>query len=228
MPAEISRQSLEFPDIDDADGSGLLAVGGDLSIDRMKLAYSKGIFPWYEEGMPILWWSPDPRMVLFPDKMIISHSLKQSIKKEQFTFTLDTSFERVIKNCAKTSRKGEKGTWITREMKNAYIHLHEEGYAHSAEAWLDGELVGGLYGVALGKAFFGESMFHHVTNASKVALYHLVEKLNIWGFQIIDAQVYTNHLESLGGEMIPRRQYIQVLEKALLIEDVPGSWEKRE
>ena len=228
MPAEISRQSLEFPDVDEADRSGLLAFGGDLSIDRLKLAYSKGIFPWYEEGMPILWWSPDPRMVLFPDKMIISHSLKQSIKKKQFTFTLDTSFEKVIKNCAKTSRNGEKGTWITRDMKNAYIRLHEDGYAHSAEAWLDGELVGGLYGVALGKAFFGESMFHHVTNASKVALYHLVEKLNIWGFQIIDAQVYTNHLESLGGEMIPRRQYIQVLEKALLIEDVPGSWEKRE
>lgn len=227
MPAEISRQSLEFPDVDEADRSGLLAFGGDLSIDRLKLAYSKGIFPWYEEGMPILWWSPDPRMVLFPDKMIISHSLKQSIRKKQFTFTIDTSFERVIKNCAKTSRNGEKGTWITREMRNAYIRLHEDGYAHSAEAWLDGELVGGLYGVALGKAFFGESMFHHVTNASKVALYHLVEKLNIWGFQIIDAQVYTNHLESLGGEMIPRRQYIQVLEKALLIEDVPGSWEKR-
>ena len=228
MPAEISRQSLEFPDVDEADRSGLLAFGGDLSIDRLKLAYSKGIFPWYEEGMPILWWSPDPRMVLFPDKMIISHSLKQSIRKKQFTFTIDTSFERVIKNCAKTSRNGEKGTWITRDMKNAYIRLHEDGYAHSAEAWLDGELVGGLYGVALGKAFFGESMFHHVTNASKVALYHLVEKLNIWGFQIIDAQVYTNHLESLGGEMIPRRQYIQVLEKALQIEDVPGSWEKRE
>ena len=228
MPAEISRHSLEFPDVDEADRSGLLAVGGDLSIDRLKLAYSNGIFPWYEEGMPILWWSPDPRMVLFPDKMIISHSLKQSIKKKQFTFTLDTSFERVIKNCAKTSRNGEKGTWITRDMKNAYIRLHEDGYAHSAEAWLDGELVGGLYGVALGKAFFGESMFHLVTNASKVALYHLVEKLNIWGFQIIDAQVYTNHLESLGGEMIPRRQYIQVLEKALQIEDVPGSWEKRE
>ncbi len=227
MPVEISRYTLEFPDLDEADDSGLLAIGGDLSTERLKLAYSKGIFPWYEEGMPILWWTPDPRMVLFPDKMIISHSLKQSIRKKQFTFSIDNAFESVIKNCAKTSRKGEKGTWITREMKNAYIRLHEDGFAHSAEAWLDGELVGGLYGVALGKAFFGESMFHHVTNASKVALYHLVEKLNIWGFHIIDAQVYTNHLESLGGEMIPRSQYLQILEKALLIEDVPGSWEKR-
>lgn len=228
MPIEISRRSLEFPDLDEADESGLLAIGGDLSIDRLKLAYSKGIFPWYEKGMPILWWSPDPRMVLFPDKMIISHSLKQSIKKQQFTVTIDTAFERVIKNCAKTPRKGEDGTWITHEMKNAYIRLHEAGYAHSAEAWLDGELVGGLYGVAIGKAYFGESMFHHVTNASKVAFYHLVEKLSTWDFKIIDAQVYTNHLESLGGEMIPRSQYIQILEKALMIEDVSGSWVNRE
>lgn len=228
MPVEISHRTLEFPDLDEADESGLLAVGGDLSIERLKLAYSKGIFPWYEDGMPILWWSPDPRMVLFPDKMIISHSLKQSIRKQQFSVTIDKAFEKVIKNCAKTPRKGEKGTWITKEMKNAYIDLHKAGLAHSAEAWLDGKLVGGLYGVAIGKAYFGESMFHHVTNASKVAFYHLVEKLSAWEFKIIDAQVYTNHLESLGGEMIPRSQYIQILEKALLIEDVPGSWERRD
>lgn len=227
MPVEISRQSFEFPDLDEADESGLLAVGGDLSIERLKLAYSKGIFPWYESGMPILWWSPDPRMVLFPSRMIISHSLKHAIKKKQFTVTIDKAFEKVIKNCAKTPRKGEDGTWITREMKNAYIRLHEAGYAHSAETWLDGELVGGLYGVALGKAFFGESMFHQVTNASKVAMYYLVEKLKKWNFEIIDAQVYTNHLESLGGEMIPRSQYMHFLEKALQIEDVTGSWEER-
>jgi leucyl/phenylalanyl-tRNA---protein transferase len=227
MPVDISNRKLEFPDLDEADESGLLAVGGDLSIERLKLAYSKGIFPWYEKGMPILWWSPDPRMVLYPDKMIISHSLKQVIKKQQFTITIDTAFEKVIKNCAKTPRKGERGTWITREMKSAYCDLHKAGYAHSAEAWLDGELVGGLYGVAIGKAYFGESMFHHVTNASKVAFYHLVEKLSSWDFKIIDAQVYTNHLESLGGEMIPRSQYIQILEKALIVEDILGSWEKR-
>ena len=228
MPVEISRRSLEFPDLDEADESGLLAIGGDLSIERLKLAYSKGIFPWYEDGMPILWWSPDPRMVLFPEKMIISHSLRQSIRKQQFTITIDHAFEKVIRNCAKTTRKGEDGTWITTEMQNAYIRLHEAGYAHSAEAWLDGELVGGLYGVALGKAFFGESMFHHVTNASKVALFELVEKLSSWNFEIIDAQVYTNHLESLGGEMIPRGEYIHILEKALLIEDVTGSWKVRD
>jgi leucyl/phenylalanyl-tRNA--protein transferase len=228
MPVEISRRSLEFPDLDEADESGLLAIGGDLSIERLKLAYSKGIFPWYEDGMPILWWSPDPRMVLFPEKMIISHSLRQSIKKQQFTVTIDHAFEKVIRNCAKTPRKGEDGTWITTEMQNAYIRLHEAGYAHSAEAWLEGELVGGLYGVALGKAFFGESMFHHVTNASKVALFELVEKLSSWNFEIIDAQVYTNHLESLGGEMIPRGEYIHILEKALLKEDVIGSWKVRD
>jgi leucyl/phenylalanyl-tRNA--protein transferase len=227
MPVEISRRTLEFPDLDEADDSGLLAVGGDLSIERLKLGYSKGIFPWYEDGMPILWWSPDPRMVLFPAKMIISHSLRQSIKRQQFEVTIDTAFEKVIKNCAKTPRKGEDGTWITHEMRNAYIRLHEAGYAHSAEAWLDGELVGGLYGVALGKAFFGESMFHKVTNASKVALFHMVEKLQQWNFEIIDAQVYTNHLESLGGQMIPRSQYIQILEKAQLIEDKSGSWTDR-
>jgi leucyl/phenylalanyl-tRNA--protein transferase len=227
MPVEITKRSKVFPDLDEADESGLLAVGGDLSIERLKLAYSKGIFPWYEDGMPILWWSPDPRMVLFPNKMIVSHSLRQSIKKQQFTVTIDTAFEKVIQNCSKTPRKGEDGTWITREMKNAYIRLHKVGYAHSAEAWLDGELVGGLYGVSLGKAFFGESMFHHVTNASKVALYHLVEKLCKWDFTIIDSQVYTNHLESLGGEMIPRNQYVHFLEDALKIEDVVGSWERR-
>jgi leucyl/phenylalanyl-tRNA---protein transferase len=227
MPVEISRRSIEFPDLDEADESGLLAIGGDLGIERLKLAYSKGIFPWYEDGMPILWWSPDPRMVLFPGKMIISHSLKQSIKRQQFTVTIDKDFEKVIKNCAKTPRKGEKGTWITHEMKNAYIRLHEAGFAHSAEAWLDGKLVGGLYGVALGKVFFGESMFHHVPNASKIAFYYLVEKLSTWNFEIIDAQVYTNHLESLGGEMIPRSRYIQILKRALQIEDVTGSWENR-
>ena len=227
MPVEITKRSKAFPDLDEADESGLLAVGGDLSIERLKLAYSKGIFPWYEDGMPILWWSPDPRMVLFPNKMIVSHSLRQSIKKQQFTVTIDTAFEKVIQNCSKTPRKGEDGTWITREMKNAYIRLYEAGYAHSAESWLDGELVGGLYGVSLGKAFFGESMFHHVTNASKVALYHLVEKLCAWDFTIIDSQVYTNHLESLGGEMIPRSQYVQFLENALKTEDVVGSWERR-
>jgi len=224
MPAIISRRDLSFPDPEDADESGLLAIGGDLKVERLKLAYSKGIFPWYEDGMPILWWSPDPRMVLFPSKLIISHSLRQSIKKQQFTITFDHAFEDVITFCSNTPRQGEEGTWITKEMRNAYIKLHKLGLAHSSEAWLNGKLVGGLYGVSLGKAFFGESMFHHETNASKVALFHLVEKLKEWDFQIIDAQMYTNHLESLGGELIPRNQYLKILENALTANHPLGKW----
>lgn len=227
MPINLSRRDFTFPDPDDADESGLLAVGGDLKLERLKAAYSKGIFPWYEEGMPILWWSPDPRMVLFPEKLIISHSLKQSLRKQQFTVTFDTAFEQVISNCSSTPRQGEDGTWITKEMRNAYIKLHHAGLAHSSEAWLDGKLVGGLYGVSMGKAFFGESMFHHETNASKVALYYLVEKLKAWKFHIIDAQVYTNHLESLGGELIPRNQYLQILDNALLQAHPNEKWEHK-
>lgn len=217
-----------FPEPDEADESGLLAVGGDLRVERLKLAYSQGIFPWYEDGMPILWWSPDPRMVLFPSKMIISHSLKQTVKKHKFTVTFDKVFSRVIEECSFTPRKDQDGTWITRDMKNAYQKLHEAGFAHSVEAWLDGELVGGLYGVAMGRAFFGESMFHKETNASKVALVHLVEKLIEWEYEIIDAQVYTNHLESLGGELIPRNQYLKFLAKALEKQGVDGLWTGKE
>jgi leucyl/phenylalanyl-tRNA--protein transferase len=227
MAIPISKKELCFPDPDEADESGLLAIGGDLSIERLKLAYSKGIFPWYEDGMPILWWSPDPRMVLFPQKMIISHSLRQVIKKNSFRITFDQEFEKVIDACSHTPRKEQEGTWITREMKNAYIKLHEAGFAHSVEAWLDNQLVGGLYGVSLGKAFFGESMFHKETNASKVALFHLVEKLIDWEYEIIDAQVYTNHLESLGGELLPRDHYLRLLEKALIKDGKDGIWDRR-
>ena len=224
MPFQLTKSELDFPDPEEADDSGLLAIGGDLSVQRLIKAYSKGIFPWYEDGMPILWWSPDPRMVLFPGKMIISHSLKQTLKKEEFKVTFDTDFETVIENCSKVPRQDADGTWITGEMKDAYIRLHKKGYAHSVETWLEGELVGGLYGVSLGKAFFGESMFHTQTNASKVALHTLAEFLEENEFKIIDAQVYTNHLESLGGEMIPRSQYLHILEEALAIENVPGKW----
>ncbi|MBK7212776.1 MAG: leucyl/phenylalanyl-tRNA--protein transferase [Bacteroidales bacterium] len=228
MAISISRKEMVFPDPDEADESGLLAVGGDLSIERLKLAYSQGIFPWYEDGMPILWWSPDPRMILFPSKMIISHSLKQTVKKHKFTVTFDKAFSKVIEECSFTPRKDQDGTWITREMKHAYQKLHEAGFAHSVEAWLDGELVGGLYGVSMGRAFFGESMFHKETNASKVALVHLVEKLIEWEYDIIDAQVYTNHLESLGGELIPRNQYLKFLVKALEKQGIDGLWTGKE
>lgn len=227
MPIQLSKKNPIFPDVEDADDSGLLAVGGDLHITTLIHAYSKGIFPWYEDGMPILWWSPDPRMVIFPHKMIISHSLKQSIKKKEFEISIDKAFEEVIENCSSTPRKGEEGTWITPEMKQAYIKLHKEGLAHSVEAWQNNELVGGFYGVALGKMFFGESMFHKVTNASKVALFHFVEKLKEWDFKIIDAQMYTNHLESLGGELIARGEYIKILNEGVAIPDMVGSWENR-
>lgn len=227
MAFKLFRNILTFPDPEEADDSGLIAVGGDLSVERLKLAYSKGIFPWYEEGMPVLWWSPDPRMVLFPDKMIVSHSLKQTLKKDLFTITYDTCFEEVIEQCSSTPRLMQEGTWITREMKAAYIRLHKAGYAHSAEAWHNGQLVGGLYGVALGRAFFGESMFHRMTNASKVALFYFLEKLRSMDFQLIDAQVYTNHLESLGGELISRSNFLKLLHKALEKPSLTGSWKEK-
>jgi len=166
-------------------------------------------------------------MILFPEKMIISHSLKQTIKKNKFRITFDHDFEAVINECSVTSRNGQYGTWITQEMKSAYTSLHKAGLAHSVESWLEGKLVGGLYGVALGKAFFGESMFHSETDASKVALFQLVEKLKQWKFEIIDAQVHTTHLESLGGELIPRSQYLEILQKAVIQPGLDGSWKMR-
>lgn len=224
MAFRLFQKTLSFPDPEEADDSGLLAVGGDLSVERLKLAYSKGIFPWYEEGMPVLWWSPDPRMVLFPEKMIVSHSLRQTLKKDLFTITYDTCFEEVVEQCSSTPRAVQEGTWITGDMKNAYNKLHKAGYAHSAETWHNGQLVGGLYGVALGRAFFGESMFHRMTNASKVALYFLLQKLRSMSFEIIDAQVYTNHLESLGGELLPRTVFLELLQKALEKPSLTGRW----
>jgi len=228
MPVLLLTRSLNFPDVSQADEDGLLAVGGDLSLERLKLAYSKGIFPWFNDDSPILWWSPDPRMVLFPEKLKVSQSLRQVFRKGSFKVTLDHAFAEVIHNCAATPRKDEDGTWITSEMQQAYIKLHEAGLAHSVEAWQDGKLVGGLYGVALGKVFCGESMFHHLANASKVAFCYLVEKLIDWDFEIIDSQVHTDHLESLGAELIPRSQYLEILERAIAREDIKGSWRQRE
>jgi len=207
MPLFALDQELIFPPVELAEPDGLLAIGGDLSIERLLLAYRNGIFPWYE-GKHILWWSPDPRFVLFSDELKVSKSMRQIIRKGTFTFTVNKAFNEVIANCKTISRRGQDGTWITEDVKEAYGRLHKEGYAHSAEAWLNGELVGGLYGVRLGKAFFGESMFSQYSNASKFAFICYVEQLRSEGVGLIDCQVYTEHLESLGAKMISREDFI--------------------
>ena len=224
MPVFQLSDEIIFPDPSLAEPDGLLAVGGDLSPERLLTAYKNGIFPWFSEHEPILWWSPDPRLVLFPQKFIISHSLKQKIKQNIFSVRMDSNFEQVISACAETERRHEDGTWITDEMKAAYIELHHKGFAHSVECYFDGKLVGGLYGISLGKSFFGESMFHSMTDASKVALYYLVEKAKEFGFIFIDSQVETEHLMSLGAELIPRKKYLKLLKEAMKFPSYKGIW----
>lgn len=202
---------LVFPPVEMADEDGLLAIGGDLSTGRLLLAYQQGIFPWYSEQDPICWWCPDPRFVLFPDELKISRSMKRVLRSGPFGFTTNTAFAEVIRNCRTISRKDQDGTWISAEVQNAYIRLHELGYAQSAEAWNNNELVGGIYGVRLGNIFFGESMFSRQTNASKFALARYVEQLKQEGVVLIDCQVYTLHLESLGARMIPRKDFMRLL-----------------
>jgi leucyl/phenylalanyl-tRNA--protein transferase len=204
-----------FPPPEYADPSGLLAVGGDLSNERLLEAYRLGIFPWYSEDQPILWWSPDPRLVLDLKDFKISRSLRKTLKKEVFQITFDHAFEEVIRACASVPREAQNGTWITDEMEKAYIKLHGLGYAHSVESWFGGKLAGGLYGVSLGKCFFGESMFHLKTDASKVALATLVETLKSWDFHFIDSQMTTEHMLSLGAKELPRRIFLKRLQLAL-------------
>lgn len=213
-----------FPPPDYADPSGLLAVGGDLSTERLLEAYRVGIFPWYSEDQPILWWSPDPRFVLYLEDFKVSRSLRKTLKKGVFRVTLDRAFEEVIDACAAIAREDQNGTWIVPEMKQAYVNLHGLGYAHSVETWFNGELAGGLYGVSLGKAFFGESMFHHKTDASKVALAVLVEKLKTWRFHFIDSQLATEHMLSLGAREVPRRLFLKQLGSALGQPTKRGKW----
>jgi leucyl/phenylalanyl-tRNA---protein transferase len=224
MPVYQLPDEIIFPDPEQAEPEGLLAVGGDLSPDRLLTAYANGIFPWYSEDDPILWWSPDPRLVLFPNNFRLSRSLHQTLKKNIFTVKTDTDFEAVITACAEIERKHEDGTWITEEMKSAYIDLHKKGFAHSIESYFEGKLVGGLYGVSLGRAFFGESMFHRKTDASKVALYHLVQKAKEFEFIFIDSQVETNHLMSLGAALIPRKNYLKHLREAMKFPTHWGKW----
>jgi leucyl/phenylalanyl-tRNA--protein transferase len=224
MPVYSLIDALVFPDPNLAEENGLLAVGGDLSPDRLILAYTSGIFPWYSEGDPILWWSPDPRIIIYPTKFKVSKSLSQSIRNRVFEIKFDHAFEQVIDSCSKVQRNDQDGTWITREMKEAYIKLHQLGFAHSVETYMDGKLAGGLYGISLGRAFFGESMFYYKRDASKIAFYYLVQKLIEWNFQFIDAQVETHHLKNLGAESIPRSEFLVLLQGALNYPTIRGKW----
>ncbi len=221
-----NSSDLRFPPVDAASPEGLLAVGGDLRPERLLEAYRHGIFPWYEEDQPILWWSPDPRAVLFPDKLHVPRSLDKTIRRGHFTVTLDTCFQEVMIQCAgPRPQYPEGGTWITPEMIEAYTRLHELGHAHSIETWQEGNLVGGLYGVAISGAFFGESMFSRATDASKVALVSLIRQLQTWGFQIFDCQQASPHVMRLGAEEIPRRAFIEHLTAAMTIQDRRGRWQ---
>lgn len=211
----ILQRSLYFPSVEMADADGLLAIGGDLSTERLLLAYKSGIFPWYNEDEPICWWCPDPRFVLFPDALKVSKSMQTVLHNGSFTFTINKAFDQVIAQCKSITRKGQSGTWIQPEVITAYTRLHQLGHAISAETWINGELAGGLYGILLGKIFFGESMFSKQSNASKFAFIHLVRHLQKQGVILIDCQVYTPHLESLGATMINRRSFCDLLSKAI-------------
>lgn len=207
----IVSDELCFPPVELAGEDGLLAIGGDLSLNRLLLAYKNGIFPWYNEDEPICWWSPNPRFVLYPSQIKISSSMKTVLHNGRFRFTINKSFADVIQNCKTVARKGQDGTWISAAMQKAYINMHNNGYAHSAETWLDGKLVGGLYGIRLGNIFFGESMFSHESNASKFAFIKYVQQLQQENVTLIDCQLYTKHLESLGAVMIDRKIFCKTL-----------------
>ena len=213
-----------FPPPEHAEEDGLLAMGGDLRVERLLAAYRTGIFPWYSDGQPILWWSPDPRLVLFPDEFHCSRSLRRTLKRGTFEIRFDTAFEEVIEACANAPRNYGDGTWITPGMRHAYTRLHELGFAHSVEAWRGGALAGGLYGLSLGACFFGESMFTRETDASKAALSALVTLCRAWNFAFIDCQVTNDHLLSLGAREIPRAAFLEQLELALRKPTREGSW----
>jgi leucyl/phenylalanyl-tRNA--protein transferase len=204
-------KDLFFPPVSEADQEGILAIGGDLSPERLHLAYKNGIFPWFNEGDPIIWWSPDPRMVLFLDELTVSKSMRAVLNKNIFKVTFNKNFKDVISNCQKIKREGQNGTWISNEMIDAYCNLHEKGVAKSVEVWQDDVLVGGLYGIDLGYVFCGESMFSKVSNASKVAFIALVESLKEKKYKLLDCQVYNPHLESLGCREIDRQEFMSIL-----------------
>jgi len=225
MPVFLISKEIAFPPPHLASPEGLLAIGGDLSRERLLTAYKLGIFPWYSDGQPIMWWSPDPRLVLYPGEIRISKSLKRTIGKGIFHITMDKAFGEVIKGCAGVRRPNENGTWIVPEMMDAYRDLHESGFAHSVEAWIDGVLVGGLYGISLGRCFFGESMFSVMSDASKVAFVKLVEHLTRHSFGLVDCQVPTDHLIRFGAREISREQFMVKLERSLKEPSLRGKWQ---
>jgi len=228
MPVYLLDSSLLFPHPNLAEENGLLAVGGDLSRERLLLAYRSGIFPWYSEGYPIMWFSPDPRLIVELGNMHASKRLMKTIRSGAFEVRFDTAFEEVMRLCAGMNRKGQTGTWITGEMLRAYTDLHQSGYAHSVETYRDGELVGGLYGISLGGVFFGESMFHKERDASKVALYHLEKFLLANDFDFIDSQVPNTHMKSLGGREISREEFLSRLARSLEKRTLLGRWRYEE
>ncbi|MBN2078307.1 MAG: leucyl/phenylalanyl-tRNA--protein transferase [Spirochaetes bacterium] len=223
MPIFALTEEIDFPPVELAEPGGVLAVGGDLSTERLIEAYTNGIFPWYSDDEPIIWWSPDPRFVLFPGELRLSRSMRKVLERRTFRMTCDADFRGVIEGC-RGPRAREQGTWITDDMAEAYARLHDIGIAHSVEAWQGDMLAGGLYGISLGSIFFGESMFTRVANASKAAFITLTRRLEHIGFSLIDCQVYTNHLKSLGARDIPRKSYLSLLRKGLRDETRKGSW----
>ena len=224
MPVYLLSDELVFPPPEGASREGVVAVGGDFRPERLLLAYAQGIFPWPTEGMPLLWFSPNPRFVLFPEEVHVPRSLRKTIKRGGFEVRVDTAFEQVIDACADAPREGQRGTWITPELRAGYVELHRLGYAHSIECWIDGTLAGGLYGVSLGRAFFGESMFARAPDASKIAFAALLGNLAHWDFALVDCQVYTDHLDRFGALEIPRRDFLATLRVALTATTRRGAW----
>jgi leucyl/phenylalanyl-tRNA---protein transferase len=224
MPIYFLGEELEFPSPELANADGVIAVGGDLSPQRLLNAYASGIFPWYNEGDPLVWWSPDPRSIITPGDIHISRTMKKLMERNAFQLTYDKRFEDVIENCS-APRKTQAGTWITQDIKDAYSQLHELGFAHSVEVWKDEKLVGGLYGVSLGKCFFGESMFSISPNSSKYALITFTQKIFKLGFLMVDCQVPNPHLTRLGARGIPRKEFLELLERGLKFQSTIGKWE---
>lgn len=225
MPIFALTEELVFPSPELAEQGGILAIGGDLRPERLLLAYSHGIFPWYSDDDPILWWSPDPRLVLFPSELKVARSMRPVFNQKKFSYTCDRAFREVMVHCSLMERDGQDGTWINEDMIDAYCELHRLGFAHSVEVWQNNELVGGLYGISLGKCFFGESMFTKVSNASKAGFITLVKALESRGIEIIDCQVFTSHLISLGAREISRKEFLTILNDSLDKPTFRGNWD---